>query len=104
MVLAHDDDQSSCYSSLSNSTPSGINFTFNVQTGLVDSFSWHGACQPKPGRAIETAFDLSMLSDEISHIEIHSSDDDISSFSSNDSLFICSWLREKTKRFELKAV
>ena len=104
MVLAHDDYQSSYDSSSSSSTPSGINFTFNLQTGLIDSFSWHGACRPKPGRAIETVFDLSMLSDEISHVEIDSSDNDISTISSNDSLFICSCLREKTKRFELKAV
>ena len=32
MVLANDDDQSSYDASLSNSTPSGINFTFNLQT------------------------------------------------------------------------
>ena len=104
MVLAHYDHQSSYHASSSNSTPSRINFTFNLQTGLVDSFSWHSVCRPKPRRAIETAFDLSMLSDAISHVDIDSSDNNISSVISNDSIFICSWLREKTKRLELKAV
>ena len=45
MVSVHDDNQSSYDVSSSNSTGYGINFIFNLQTGLVDSFSMHGACQ-----------------------------------------------------------
>ena len=47
MVLAHGDDKFSYDSSSSNSIPSAINFTFNLQTRLVDYFSWHGRVPTK---------------------------------------------------------
>ena len=81
MVLARDDDQSSCDSSSSNSTSEMCIRDSNVQTRLIDSFSWHGACQSKPGRAIKMAFDLLMLPEEISHVIIDSFDNHISSVS-----------------------
>ena len=84
-MLADNNDQSSYDSASFNITSSRINYIFNSQTWLVDSFSGNDACQPKPGRTIETVFALSMLSDKISHVEIDLSDDDICSISSDDS-------------------
>ena len=84
-MLANNNDQSSYDSASSNITSSGINYIFNSQTGLVDSFSGNDACQPKPGRTIEKAFALSMLSDKIFHVEIYLSDDNICSIPSDDS-------------------
>ena len=54
-------------------------FIFNLQMRLVDSFSLKVARQLKPGRAIDISFDLSMLSKELSLVEIYHSNIDISS-------------------------
>ena len=61
-------------------------------------------CQLKSSRAKDTSFDMSILSERIYLAEFVSSDNDISSISSDDSLLFCSYLREKTMRFETKAV
>lgn len=103
MISVIDDDQSRCDSSSRISTLSGIMFSLYVKTGMIDSFSWHGACQVKPNRTIDTVFDVSILFDEISLITFFSCND-ISSGSSEDSLLLCSSLREKTMRLNIKTI